>query len=127
MMEKKSHLVFVYGTLMHGYHNHVLLEDAVFLGEAETVEKYRLTYTFFPMLTEPPEVHVKGELYQVDDEALANLDILEDIPHLYQRKKIPIQINQEKHLAWVYVYTTGEGLYEIPTGNYRDVRPRNFS
>jgi len=125
MTEKRSHLVFVYGTLMQGYHNHVLLRKAVFLGNAQTQQKYRLTYTSFPMLTLPAEVQVKGELYQVSDEELAKLDILEGVPELYYRAQIPVLHRKKTDEAWAYFYTRGEGRYVIPSGNYRDARPRN--
>ena len=123
---EKPHLVFVYGTLMQGYHNHMLLEDAIFLGQAQTAEKYRLTYTSFPMMTEVSEVKVKGELYRIDEREFDNLDILEGYPQLYYRKEIPILHREKTYSAWTYFYTRGEGRYEIPSGNYHDVRLNKF-
>ncbi|NTW50920.1 MAG: gamma-glutamylcyclotransferase [Chlorobiales bacterium] len=120
----KHHLVFVYGTLMKGYGNHRLMENATFLGYAETLEKYRMTYTSYPMLTEEPLVQIKGELYEVSEEDLLGpLDELEGVPHLYERKEIQVKTTENILTAWVYIYKCGLGRYSAPTGNYRDVVP----
>lgn len=44
MTHKSNHLVFVYGTLKKGEHNHYLIEEgtATFLGTAKTVKKWPL-------------------------------------------------------------------------------------
>lgn len=120
----KRHLVFVYGTLMKGYGNHYLLKNAAFLGAAKTLLKYRMTYTSFPMLTEEPLVHIKGELYEVsENDLIGPLDDLEGVPYLYERKEIPVQIDNKTLTAWAYIYKLGLGKYSVPTGNYRDVVP----
>lgn len=120
----KHHLVFVYGTLMKGYGNHRLMKNATFLGYAETLEKYQLTYTSYPMLTEEPLVQVKGELYEVTEkDLLGPIDELEGYPYHYDRKEIEVKINEKTARAWVYIYKCGLGRYSAPTGNYRDVVP----
>lgn len=113
---------------MRGYGNHSrLMTNARFLGYAETVEKYRMTYTSYPMLTEEPDVHIKGELYEVDEkELIDHLDDLEGVPYLYDRKEISVKSDGKTLSAWAYIYKCGFGKYPVPTGNYRDVAPSRY-
>lgn len=80
-------LAFVYGTLKQGFSNHWLMEDVVgeghahFVGVARTKQRYPLVCGPFqvPFLLHMPNsgLHVKGELYAVDQTALELLDELE--------------------------------------------------
>ena len=94
-----GHIVFVYGTLKRGYPNaHVGMPRASFIGEARTVERYPLVIGgewFVPnLINEPGEgFQVTGEVYQVDDAVLADLDALETVhlPNGYRRFEIEIE------------------------------------
>lgn len=115
-----SHLVFVYGSLKTGFHNHRLLIDhkAVKLGDATTQERYLLLKgSAFPFLINPEHFttkvdcagllgHVSGEVYKVDDAGLARLDKLESHPEFYRREEIDIQADFAREgslrLAWCY-------------------------
>lgn len=48
--------------------------------------------------------HVKGEVYEVDDAVLANLDILEDHPNYYIREQHKVQSLKDNSsvTAWIY-------------------------
>jgi len=92
-------LAFVYGTLKKGFSNHWLIEDAVgaghaqFLGAARTKQRYPLVCGPFqvPFLLNMASsgVHVKGELYAVDQAALALLDELEGVSKgHYERRPV---------------------------------------
>jgi len=87
--------LFVYGTLKNGFHNHQLLEDAEFICSATTKEKYPLVNIegYFPYLINDKGVGhcVEGEVYKIDEEILAMLDILEGYPDLYNRHKIRVK------------------------------------
>ena len=91
--------VFVYGTLKRGYPNaHVGMLRAAFCYEARTVERYPLVVGgkwFIPnLINEPGQGHqVRGEVYQVDDTVLAELDALETVhlPTGYRRVEIQIE------------------------------------
>jgi gamma-glutamylaminecyclotransferase len=84
--------IFVYGTLKQGFHNHHLVEDAEFICEATTKEKYPMVNTekYFPYLLNEKGVghHIKGEVYRINTATLAMLDILEGYPDLYTRETI---------------------------------------
>lgn len=92
--------VFVYGTLKSGEPNHFWITDvsngsARLLSAGETVEKYPLvTATRFniPFLLNLPGdgFRISGEIYEVDDEKLKQLDILEDYPRFYDRITIEV-------------------------------------
>ena len=97
-------LVFVYGSLKKGFHNHYpFLADrhALPLGAATTVDPYlMLSASAFPYLIDPASLSadheaciadvigkVKGELYVVDPETMDMLDRLEGHPDYYRRRE----------------------------------------
>ena len=90
--ETKTH-VFVYGTLKRGYAFHYALENQTFVGEATTTADYRM-YSLgdYPGLIEVEPgcgVHVRGEVYRVDQNCLQQLDRIEGVDQgLYERKEI---------------------------------------
>lgn len=108
-----THLVFTYGSLKTGFHNHRLLTDygATPLGVATTDGRYLLLKgAAFPFLINPEHLtvlshlggvlgRVAGELYRVDDACLARLDALESHPRFYRREVITVN---EGVQAWAY-------------------------
>jgi len=86
--------IFIYGSLKRGFHNHHLVEDAEFICEATTKEKYPMVKReeYFPYLLNEKGVghHIKGEVYRIDKTTLAILDILEGYPDLYTRETIQV-------------------------------------
>jgi len=106
--------VFVYGTLKRGEPNHNWLTKARngtsrMLSKGTTVEKYPLviaTKYNIPFLIDAPTIghNVEGEVYEVDNEMLKNLDILEDHPIFYTRRKEPIIMEKgnSEALCWTY-------------------------
>jgi 5-formyltetrahydrofolate cyclo-ligase len=79
------HLVFAFGTLKRGFPLHEKgLADAAFLGVARTAERYPMLIAgpwFAPVMLDRPGAgeRVRGELYEVDDAALARLDAMESV------------------------------------------------
>ncbi|CAI5468471.1 unnamed protein product [Closterium sp. Yama58-4] len=85
---REGHSVaFVYGTLKEGFSNHWLMQelmqsgDAIRIGTARTVQNYPLVCGPFQvpfLLRLPGNGHrVFGEIYEVNEKAVARLDILE--------------------------------------------------
>jgi gamma-glutamylaminecyclotransferase len=100
--------IFVYGTLKRGYRNHQHLANQKFLGEARTATGY----TLYSMGNHPGMVHstdashdVTGELWTVDDDCLARLDILEGVgKKLYERVAIKLVPPFADQLVQTYLY-----------------------
>lgn len=112
-----SHLVFVYGSLKKGFHNHRLVKRAdLDLGAATTAQSYLMLGGFsFPFLIDPATLarktdlsdvigRVRGEVYEVDDATLARLDLLEGHPEFYKRELVEVrpEDHPEPVMAWVY-------------------------
>ncbi|EEX93399.1 hypothetical protein VIOR3934_12907 [Vibrio orientalis CIP 102891 = ATCC 33934] len=95
-----QHLVFVYGTLRHGECNHHLLSQAQWLGKHTTLPIYSLyDLGAYPAVIEGHSAII-GEVYLVDEETLAQMDLLEDVPVTYRREPIETTFGQ----AWIYLY-----------------------
>lgn len=87
-------LIFVYGTLKRGGLNHHFLSGQKFVGEANTVPGFRL-YDLggYPgMVTRPDDTEgITGEVWEVDADALVQLDALEGLAEgLYRRERVPL-------------------------------------
>ncbi|XP_065565439.1 putative gamma-glutamylcyclotransferase CG2811 isoform X2 [Artemia franciscana] len=108
-------LVFVYGTLKRGEPNHCWLTDdkngcAKFLMFGKTASKYPLVIGSeynIPFLLKPYDEfaighNVIGEVYDVDEKMLSNLDVLEQHPTFYRREEISIATDDGNLLCWTY-------------------------
>lgn len=103
------HLIFVYGSLKRGEHNHAHLgRTALFLGEARSVAGYRLfDLGSYPGLVVWPEDRdgVTGELWSIDAPTLAHLDEFEGLAEgLYRREPIRLQPPFADRVAETYAY-----------------------
>lgn len=88
--------VFVYGTLKNGQPNHYWLTNttnglAKFLQHGQTKNQFPLViatqYNVPFLLNESGKGrNIKGEIYDIDEKMLSNLDRLEDFPRLYDRQ-----------------------------------------
>jgi len=89
-----SVLLFVYGSLKRGCHNHAQLTGQSFVAEARTLPGYRLfDVGGYPgMVPWPADTEgVQGEVWSVDPAGLARLDAFEGVPEgLYVRRPIPL-------------------------------------
>lgn len=102
--------VFVYGTLMKGENNHHFLENSKCLGIAaiEGYEMYNIGW--YPAII-PREGTIPGELYEVHESDMRNIDMLEGEGSLYIRK---CKETTDKSLAYIYEYAQDtEGLEKI--------------
>jgi len=106
---KNMHTVFVYGSLKKGYGNHHLLEDAEYVGNAETVSSNYTMYSLgaFPGVTEGGTTCITGEVYRVDDNELASLHRLEGHPTFYKavnkQVKLTDRISNNYMEAYIYI------------------------
>jgi gamma-glutamylcyclotransferase (GGCT)/AIG2-like uncharacterized protein YtfP len=93
--------IFVYGTLKKGFSRNSVLREQRYLGIAKTEPKYAMcAYGGFPALVDEKlaeksnlvaDKAVYGELYEVDDACLIELDIIEGVDHgLFERKDVAL-------------------------------------
>lgn len=94
--------VAVYGTLKRGECNHHWLRGARFEGRTRVpgLELYNLGDYPMAVPSADPRARIHAELYRVDGEGLARLDVLEDYPGLYDRRQLP---TTDGGLAWIYL------------------------
>jgi gamma-glutamylaminecyclotransferase len=126
---KNKHWVFVYGTLKRGFANHSLLSAATYIGEFRTSTPYPLVVGgayFSPYLLDIPDTgaRVLGEVYAVCDDALASLDVLENVGVNYTRRVLKVLSATDRSFhASAYAYLKcnfGEDLLEKPVmDNYQ--------
>ncbi|KAH7474916.1 hypothetical protein PRNP1_013346 [Phytophthora ramorum] len=99
-------VVFVYGTLKTGLYNYTAyMKPAIELGKASFVGAARTSHeefhmvlddqAFYPCLYRAPTEGycVTGEVYSVDDDTLAALDVLEEVDEdLYARDVVDVEL-----------------------------------
>lgn len=126
------HHVFVYGTLKRGYPNaHIGMPRSTFLGDYRTAQRYPLIIAnggYVPNLINEPGngYQVTGELYEVDDSILSELDQLESthLPNGYRRAEIFIEPNKAAgsplQSAWTYLRERRhiESIHDGPMATY---------
>ena len=110
--------VLVYGTLKNGHSNHTLIEEAggIFLGYESVTGPYQMwDLGAIPAVThsETGERTIRGELWAMDPEGLATLDMLEGHPNFYQRNKV--WTDRLKKRAWMYTLVATNYLSEHTT------------
>lgn len=94
--------VFVYGTLKRNQPNHYWFWKpncgyAQFLTTGKTLTKFPLvvaTRYYVPFLLNRKGTgnRITGEVYEIDSEMLANLDILENYPLTYNREILGVEL-----------------------------------
>lgn len=123
--------VFVYGSLMQGFHNHHRLDGSEFLGRARTVTGgFRmLSLGSFPgLICYEGGGHVMGEVYEVTAEVLKDLDRLEGYPRFYTRQQVAVRRTDgdpqaaEVTKAWVYTLADPKSYddqFMVPDNDWR--------
>jgi gamma-glutamylcyclotransferase (GGCT)/AIG2-like uncharacterized protein YtfP len=114
-------LIFVYGTLLKNMWNNWLLDDSDYRSKAVTVDRYTLyVLDSIPKLSKHPLYNVRGELYDIPEDMIKDLDRFENEGVSYKRELIKV-IDEQGHTQEAYVYF---GLnpkgYQLPFGDYRE-------
>lgn len=89
-----THAIFVYGTLKSGHQRFSALRDQRYLGTAITQPNYKMfRYGSFPALVEDPSGYsILGEIYEVSDSCLIELDEIEGTKYgLFNRHNIGLK------------------------------------
>ena len=114
MKRDNKHLVFVYGTLKNGNGLHGVLRQCKCVApEAYTIDSdFKMVYSSgergFPFVFKVDKGtgrHIKGEVYEVDDTILAELDAIEGVPYMYHREVVPVSLRARKN-ADCYMYVS---------------------
>ncbi len=111
----KTTRLFVYGTLMKGFHNNHLLTSSKYLGGGMLEIPYYMVSLgdAFPALTPCEGLNwIKGELYEVTENTLDRVDRLEGHPWFYRRERIFGDI-------FGYIMDTPEIVTEVTSGDWR--------
>lgn len=114
--------VFVYGTLMRGERNHHWMRGARFVGNASTAPRFSLwSLDAYPVLCPYGRTRVQGEVFRLTEAHLRRLDILEEYPRFYYRRRESTRFGP----AWLY-YQVSPPLESrpLPGGNWRRRKTR---
>lgn len=107
--------IFVYGTLKKGYSNNRLLKNARYVGQARTFDRFPLRCNgSFPsmFLGGSDRGQVMGEVYEVNDQQLANVDALEGNGNgFYERMEIKL-IDEFDREAKAWAYFRDQSAYD---------------
>lgn len=112
-----KHLLFVYGTLKRGFGNNRRLRDSKFISTGTTKEPYGFfDLGAFPCITKDGNVHVQGEVFELDDAALARTDELEGHPFFYKREevRITLDVHDVDIKCWAYFMVRSSYLHGKP-------------
>jgi len=116
------HLLLAYGTLKRVYGNSRVFGNGggEFVAEGTTEDKFVMTTAGFPRVYETDRFafelvsghagFVHGDLWRVNDAALAACDRIEGHPKWYYREEVDVRIDPETVVkAWLYIMKA-EGL-----------------
>ncbi len=103
-------LVFVYGTLRRGARNAALMKSAQYQGVVVTEP----VFTLYDLGAYPGAINggvtaIRGEVYRTSHRLMQRLDILEDVPDLYDRVIMQTRYGP----SWIYL------LIQRPSGARR--------
>lgn len=111
--------VFVYGSLRKGASNAWRMERTRFIGSA-TVSGTLVKVDWYPGLVLKGDTAVKGEVYEVDEQTLAELDAFEGIVSdevyngEYKRIKGKVQFEHDETCeCFIYEWQLGVAAYEV--------------
>ncbi len=101
---EQQNLIFVYGSLRNGHCNHHLLKDAYCFGIGSTEGSFAMyLVSGYPYVTASESRYpIVGELYGIDDDTLKLLDRMEGHPRYYERREIPVLVEEKRYIAWLY-------------------------
>ena len=111
--------IFVYGSLRLGMTQHAKLSSVPFLGHAVT----RPDFTLFdsgpwPAAVRGGETAIVGELYEVTNKKLAEIDRYERHPEFFSRQTIMLA-SQVEAWMWIYISDVPPQWIAIPDGCWR--------
>jgi gamma-glutamylcyclotransferase (GGCT)/AIG2-like uncharacterized protein YtfP len=98
-----KHLVFVYGTLRRGGAGAMSIRfpGSKFIAEAKVSGSLYDLGAYPGLLLDESNSSVTGEVYEVDDKTLDEMDAFEASSN-YRRKQVEISLGDHRRTCWVY-------------------------
>jgi len=114
--------LFVYGTLRQKECRHYLLGSSQFIGYGKAKGFLLYNIGAFPGMVEGAG-EVKGEVYEIPEELLDKLDMVEGVPYLFRREVIEVELKDGTLIkAYAYLYNKKvDNKMLIPSGDWKDV------
>lgn len=107
-----NHYLFTYGMLTN---SNVMDQTAQVIGAAK-LENWAFELLCFANVRPSFDDVAHGVLWQVDDNVLAQCDRREGHPHLYTRVRVPVLVDGQEYMSWVYTLTeSGRSSYLFGT------------
>lgn len=112
-------VLFVYGTLLPGEPSHELLAGARSLGPASTPPSYSLIDLGpYPALIVGGSTAVVGALYEMSAQVLAPIDVHEEVPTLFKRRRLTLADGREAESYFLEADQV-RGRRRIRSGDWR--------
>ena len=110
------HNIFVYGTLMKGFRNHIVILGSKCISRDAVLEGYAMYDVGpYPAIVEEKGGKVKGELYEVRDSKIKTLNKMEGEGLLYKRTFVKVKVGGAEVDGETYVYLLDvSGLEKVP-------------
>jgi gamma-glutamylcyclotransferase (GGCT)/AIG2-like uncharacterized protein YtfP len=130
--EQDQFFVFVYGSLLPGLHNHILIQHADCLGDGE-IPGVLFSLGTFPALVplkffqdKTLKNMVHGKVYAVDSDTLSDLDTLEGYTpgahnNLYDRELVPVRMHDGSTKGAFVYQASYQIVRDISRGGYPPV------
>lgn len=120
-IKTETKLVFVYGSLKKGLHNHSVLGNSTLKGKGDTLEKFTMvSLGSFPGIHKDIKTSViVGEVYEVTDDVARDLDMLEGYPSFYDREDTVINLFNGECVTAIMYYLADPKVNKgtpIPSG-----------
>jgi gamma-glutamylcyclotransferase (GGCT)/AIG2-like uncharacterized protein YtfP len=115
-IEMNKHFVFVYGTLRRGQAGAMSIRfpGSKFVGEAKVTGRLYDLGAYPGVLLIDSNSSVVGEVCEVDDKTLNELDVFEASSN-YLRKQVEISPGTDGRTCWIYVPENGPEFYSDRT------------
>ena len=118
--------IFVYGTLMTGFGNNRLLRSSKLLRTATTRPEFTMLHLGgFPGIVRGGDTVIHGEVWEVDQSTLHDLDRLESHPNFYRREDITLSDVEDAQVYVLPQHWLSQGNRIILSGDWRNHYGRN--
>ena len=111
--------IFVYGTLMKGYRNHIVLLGSKCIEKEAVLEDYAMYDTgAYPAVIPQKGSKVKGEIYLVGEGKIKILNMIEAEGVLYKLTPVKLNTKSGETEGETYIYLQNvEGMRYVPFEN----------